>query len=141
MKANYKDKIPKPEATVEMGTLYDMNKQIISQLPLATTERKDEIYHELQEWISSKPYKYYMLLCHERRDYTVFNLDKTNTYKTYPQENIKNLALDYLDCLINRGSLICAEKNKDGVWEAWIKINGECYAYFFFPYDDAVLEY
>ena len=59
-------------AEIGMGTLYDWNKSAMEQMKsLNTTELKDKMREIKNKFFNQG--KYYMLLCHERRDYTVFN--------------------------------------------------------------------
>ena len=71
----------KQKYDVDLGaTVYDANKQLVKQtekklnhLELAARQSNLEKYFETN---LDKGKKYHMLLCHERRDYTVFNLDE-----------------------------------------------------------------
>ena len=86
--------------------------------------------------------KYFMLLCTERKDYTVFNLNKDNNWNIANPMTIWNATNDVVECMTNRGQLLSIEDQQDGAWELWIKTeDGECYAYYLFPYGEAVLEY
>ena len=60
-------------AEIGMGTLYDWNKSAVGLLePLKSTDLKDKMRAIKEKTFSQG--KYYMLLCHEKRDYTIFNL-------------------------------------------------------------------
>lgn len=76
-----------------------------------------------------------MLLCNERRDYTLFH-KKNNSHKTY--ENM----LDVLkECLTNRGQVKSIELDKvSQAIEIWLHIDEENFAYYLFPYDTGVIE-
>ena len=144
MKANYKEKIEnKKQSEVALGNLYDMNKQMMEQEPLLNETEINEKSFQIAEWFlySHPAEKYYMMLCHELRDYTLFNLDKTNAWKNMPANHCKIAAKDVIDCLKNRGQIIAMDLQPDGVWEMWIKTTDGCFAYYFFPYGEAVLEY
>ena len=123
-------------AELNMGaTLYDANKQIIEQQkPLTHLElaRKQEI---IENWFDTKIVTYSMLLCHERRDYTIFRLGNTST-ATY------TAARDLMECLTNRGEIMAIDKadEKENAYEIWLKIDGEAFAYYLFPYDAGVIE-
>ena len=82
-----------------------------------------------------------MLLCHELRDYTLFNLDKTNSWKTAKPQTIYTAVEDILECMTNRGHLLVIDQQEDGSWELWIRNPEGCFAYYLFPYREAVLEY
>lgn len=138
MKANYEDKIPKPEAQVTLGTLYDVNKQIVAQEPEISVEKMVEAQKSLYNWIFASKHNYYMLLCHELRDYTLFNLDATSEKRT---NKATEAAGNILECMTNRGQLISVEFQSDGAYELWLRNDEGCFAYYLFPYDNAVLEY
>lgn len=141
MQANYKEKIPQSETEIALGNLYELNKQIMMQTPALETNEINTAISHLEDWFKDKPTeRYYMLLCHERRDYTLFNLDKTAQWKTIPLENIKDAAVDVMECLMNRGEVMSVELESTGAFEFWVRDN-ECYAYYLFPYSAAVLEY
>lgn len=126
----------KPEYNVDLGaTLYDANKQLVKQ-----TEKKlthPEIagkQTELEKFFEDNK-KYSMLLCHERRDYTVFNLDQENI--TAPMVAAKEVIL----CCTNRGDILSIDKTEDDfAYEIWINIEDEPFCYYLFPYDEAVIE-
>ena len=76
-----------------------------------------------------------MLLCHEQRDYTVFNLTTTDDFAMYTP----NILID--ECLKNRGEIRSIEltANKDAI-EIWLVINKKAYCYYFFDYTNGVIE-
>lgn len=143
MKANYEDKIPQQTSEISLGNLYDINKQLMEHEIEMSSEDKWKVGMELENWLEDRfAQKYFMLLCHERRDYTVFNLDKTSTWAQIDQGILRIAREDLMECLTNRGTLLSAELQEDGVWEFWIRdIVDGCAAYYLFPYGDAVLEY
>lgn len=126
----------KREATIEGNTLYDANKSLIAQTtkPLTHLELA-AIQPKLEDWFNMIIDTYAMLLCHERRDYTIFHL--------YEKEN-KNppavAARELIGCLTDRGEIRVIEENKDKAWEIWLKIGEEYYCYYLFRYDQGVIE-
>ena len=78
-----------------------------------------------------------MLLCNERRDYTLFNIISNKE-----EDKLNELANVFVDeCLQNRGNIkgIDLTENKDAI-EVWLSIEGESYCYYFFPYNAGVVE-
>ena len=141
MKANYKDKIA-PQTEISMGNLYDMNKQLMEREPAATPDEIQVAKEQLREYFTHNfQQKYFMLLCHELRDYTMFNLDKTSSWAIAKADVVLNAANDVIECMTNRGELLVADLQDDGAWELWIRNSEGCFAYYFFPYGEAVLEY
>ena len=113
---------------VALGTLYDFNKSI-----LASAEALKDISDKKEELTNFfKEHEYFMLLCNELKDYTVFHLTTNNTI---------NVAIkDLKECLDNRGEILSFEKTSDDfAFEVWMRIDNEIYLYFLFPYDDAVI--
>lgn len=142
MKANYEDKIPKKTSEVSLGNLYDMNKQMMEQEPPITAEELQTAKENLRAWITKHfKQKYLMLLCHELRDYTLFNLDKTNSWAIAQPTTVYQAAGDIVECMTNRGQLLVMDEQEDGAWELWIRNDEGCFAYYLFPYGEAVIEY
>lgn len=141
MKANYEDKIKHQEAQVEMGNLYDMNKQIMLNEPKISEDRLVEVVSQLYTWITDRTNQhYFMLLCHERRDFTLFNIQPKGILGTTIGQ-VNTMVNDIIECMTNRGTLLAADLQDDGAWELWLRIEDECFVYYLFPYGEAVLEY
>ena len=119
-----------------------MNKQLMEREPELAEDKIQMIKEQLRAWLTAHfKQKYFMLLCHELRDYTLFNLDKTDSWVIAKPETIFNSAIDVIDCLRNRGKLLSFIEQEDGAWEIWIRNDEGCFAYYLFPYGEAVLEY
>lgn len=120
---------------ISIGNLYDMNKELIKKngKALSLEELHKTIHEVIRPYLEAGEAMYYMLLNHERRDYTVFRLKTTKP--TVVTEN------DIYDCLYNRGRTYSIEKVPDesGI-EIWLKSDDEFYCYYLFPYDIGVLE-
>lgn len=124
------------EKTIEVGTLYDLNKQIISQLPEMPQEQIQEQLFKIKEWFYKGKARYVMLLCREKADYTLFNL--INQYKD--DAYLAMLRLE--ECIKNRGILMSINKATEDAWEIWIKdfFNKEIHMYMLFECDPMVIE-
>ena len=124
---------------VEIGTLYDINKNLIEKnvkdLTIEEINNKKELF---EEYIEKTQNEYYMLLCNDRKDYTIFRRTGIGS-----EDSIGCCLIDILlnECLPNRGNTKSIEltENKDAI-EIWISIDGESYCYYFFPYDTAIIE-
>ncbi len=121
---------------ISLGTLYDINKQLVKQneikLSKGIINSKKQI---IVDFMKKKKNNYYMLLCNERKDYTVFNM-------LNKEKNISkaiNILID--ECLTNRGEIrgIDLTKDKNAI-EIWLLIENEAYIYYFFPYDNGIIE-
>ena len=116
--------------------LYEANKQLILQTikPLTAPELVP-IQSKLSEWFNWIIDTYAMLLCHDRRDYTVFHL-----YESENPDPPAVAAKELIGCLTDRGEILSIEETEDKAWEIWLKINDEAFCYYLFRYDDAVIE-
>lgn len=120
---------------INAGNMYDYNKELVKnyEKPLTHVElaARQEV---LEGFFKDKVVKYAMLLCHEQRDYTLFNLKATSTA-------IHQAAKEVILCCMNRGEVVGIDKTDDGLaYEIWIIIDDEAYCYYLFPYDQAVIE-
>ena len=120
----------KKTSTLTMGNLYDINKNLIKDNVSPLTEEK--LAEKRQIILDFLNEMYYMLLCHDRRDYTVFRIKES-------KEECVKILID--ECLKNRGEILSIEptENKDA-FEIWIKIENEAFCYYFFPYSQAIIE-
>jgi hypothetical protein len=127
----------KKTSDVSIGTLYDLNKSMVeqSEKKLSTTALQNK-KNEVVRFLASTDNQYYMLLCHEKRDYTIFRLTKKELEN---RTEITNVLID--ECLINRGDVKGIDLTQDGgAIEIWLSNEGESCAYYFFPYDAALIE-
>ena len=111
----------------EMG-LYDMNKQIIAQLPTITDlAEKEEVINKLhQNWGNY----YYMLYGKEISYFTLFEMGAANQF-----------GLTVIDCLKSIGPIkaIDLTELEDAV-EIWVISNDEPTCLYLFPYDSRVVK-
>ena len=125
------------------ASLYEMNKQLSANESKLGAAARKKAYDEVRFWFRDKIKEYAMLLCHDRRDYTLFRVIES------PAE----AATALFECIDNRGELISIEKTEDDAIEIWIRIkvyekndeetlieNKEDYCYYLFCYDFAVIE-
>ena len=130
-------------AEFEAGNLYEMNKKLVIKYEkrLRGKALYNQINKELRPYLldNISKHKYFMLLCHEKRDYTVFNLLSDRTSQELLDKVIEKLKL----CLHNRGAIYGIDRTEDGVGvEIWLKYDGDenVVCYYFFPYTEAVIE-
>ena len=125
-------------AELNMGTLYDANRQLmrnkelfkpLNHVELAAVQKK---FEDFFNWQCDC---YGMLYCKDRSDFTIFHM--------YENQNPNPPALaakECLGCCTDRGEVISVEEQPDKNYEIWIRIDDEPYVYYLFPYDDAVIE-
>ena len=120
-------------------TNYDMNKQLVehyeSKMSKKTLEKiiNKIVIPYFEE--SLQNHKYFMLLCHDARDYTVFNLQGKMT--------VRDINKDIIECLKNRGIVLAIDEQSDGNYEIWIrdKKTKDNVIYYLFNYEFGVIEY
>lgn len=115
-------------------TLYDMNKQCYSkEKPLDPIGLNQGITKMIEDIINRKKpsHPYWMLLCRERNDYTLFII--------FTKEGTIN---EMIPTLTNRGEILDIEKQEDGNYEIWIRdiITKEVFAYYFFDYSFGIIQ-
>ena len=116
---------------VEMS-LYDMNAQLISQLPTLTEEQIYDKIKEINEFSSKINSNYYMLLCKEMSYYTVF------VKKQYDSEfdTIGDALIACLDwCEIKSIDAL------DNEVEIWVMNEETAYCMHFFDYQSGIVEF
>ena len=125
--------------SISFGNIYELNKDLVNKYEKILT--KEEIENKKQNVIlkfleEREKTFYFMLLCHEQRDYTLFN------FIDYKGEDTDIICADELiECLLNRGKIKGIDITKDNnAIEIWISIDKEAFAYYFFPYDSGVIE-
>lgn len=128
-------------SNIELGTLYDVNKNIVLNKITALVEGEINSKKEIiKNFIIDTNNFYYMLLCNERKDYTVFDfhLQGGNIKGNDTQIKCANCLVD--ECLKNRGEIRVIDLTKDKqAIEIWLVIDNEAYLYYFFPYDMGVI--
>lgn len=134
-----KDKVvnfPERKTNLDGGTLYEANQQIMAQTAKPLTEMEIAgLYPKLEDWFNMIIDTYAMLLCHDRRDYTIFHL-----YETQNPNPPAVATKEFILCLKDRGDILSIDETPDKAWECWVKIDEIPYCYYLFRYDDAVIE-
>ena len=144
-KKKNKNKKSTPQ-NIEIGTLYEVNKNLVEKnIEVLTEEELNNKKELVRNFITKTNNQYYMLLCNDRKDYTIFhrNKNKNGTYWDLCEGFVGNVLEKILinECLINRGEVKSIELTEDNTAiEIWISIDQESYCYYFFPYDTAVIE-
>lgn len=128
------------DGNITTNSLYMLNQQAYNRVYPLNKEEKQECLSNLYEWVKEQRCDYTMLLCHERRDYTILHYKnrQDNTYKVATMKDLK-------ECIDNRGKLLDVRYLQDqDAWEIWLRIfeNGERqnYMYMFFNAEGFVVE-
>ena len=102
----------KKTTEVAIGKLYDINKNIIlnneTKLSEGTLNSKKEI---IKNFLTNTKNFYYMLLCNERKDYTVFDFHMCGNVTNEKRMDCANCLVD--ECLTNRGEIRAIDLTED----------------------------
>lgn len=117
---------------ISMGTLYEMNQQIMSQLAPMNDKMVDIELANVGVWFGSqRDFRYFMLLDKYRADYTVFNIESSNYHKATCE--LKAL-------LQERGNILSVEYNHNAeYYEIWVDIDGTANMFVLFPCNDFII--
>lgn len=125
------------EFTLEGANLYNMNKSLVAQEKPLDYIAFGVALAKVSNWFQQSRARYFMLLCHENRDYTLFNF--VNKHAADPAHYV-HAAQELEECLVNRGKIISIEyQDTEDAWEIWIN-DGEPKVYYLFKYDMGVIE-
>jgi hypothetical protein len=115
--------------------LYEFNKTQMSQVLPLDEDWFNKKCEEVANTIVEDGGKYWMLLCRERFDFTIFHL-------LYTDETKEKLASDLKETLLNRGHIIDFTKQLDNNYEIWIRDfdTKENFVYYLFNYELGVEE-
>jgi hypothetical protein len=124
-------------------TLYEMNKSTLKNMEtlegrnIMKTIKKTFIPFLKEKRLTNN---YFMLLCNELKDYTLFDFD-CNPDNTNEEKN-ELACKDLKECFLNRGNIydMGITEDKEAI-EIWVKYyaDEEPHLYYFFPYDIGVI--
>lgn len=123
-------------ADIDLGmNLYEFNKLAMKEFkildPIILNKKISEIASYMMDNCNTS---WYMLLCHDRRDYTVFHMTDN--------KNLEQLNRDLKDTLTNRGKILDITQLKDKNFEIWIRddVTDENFVYYLFDYQYGIIE-
>lgn len=111
---------------------YDYCKQVIaSEVPMEP-ETFAEKLNEIVEYIAKGTF--FMLLCRERNDYTVF-FNTNGDAEVIDRDSISQT-------ILNRGSVLVIDKQPNDMYEIWIRDfeTNENFVYYLFNYEFGMVE-
>lgn len=122
-------------AEIEVGNVFEMNKQIRRKTNPMTEDKIDEAIVNVAGWCSFRcNSRYYMLLCKERSDYTIFRLSNYNYDKA---------GRELREVLESRGTILGIDyMHGYDCYECWVRDEetSEPFLYMFFICDDFIVE-
>lgn len=125
-------------AEIELGNLYEFNKNAMSQYGPMDVIQFNRMLNSVADTMidacDNCDQHYWMLLCHDRRDFTLFNIIAVS--------NMYDIINELKPTLENRGIILDIELQDNGAYEIWIREpeTDENFAYYLFPYDEGVIE-
>ena len=110
-------------------TLYDFNKQVISQQKDLDEAGLAEGQETIREYIAATDNTYYMLLCHDIKYFTLFTRG----------DDGEPCSAEVINVLTELGTVKAIVDIDDAI-EIWINYEDEIYVMYFFQYDRGVIE-
>ena len=124
---------PKVSGNIEMS-LYEINKQLVSQLPDFGEEQWAGAEKVFDEWYGeNKDFKYFLLYGREISYFTLF-------HKAEKSAEFDTIYASLYECL-EPFTVKAFDKTEDGVIEIWIMYEDEATCMYLFPYDNGVVTY
>lgn len=120
-------------ADIELGTLYDLNKQIMNQLPPQDEETLLRNYNIIGSWFGKAQESWFMLMCKERSDFTLLHI--TDYQFTKGLFELKEI-------LAERGKVLAIQYiHGEDTFEIWLKDhNGEVFMFMLFEASWMIVE-
>lgn len=113
--------------------LYDLNKQIMSQLPDMTEEQIDNGREIIKKYLQEQENEFYMLLC---RDISYYTLFQTSNLITEPAA-----ADEVIECAKEIGALKSIDANEANAIEIWVHpVEQDPMVMYLFSYDSGVIQ-
>ena len=118
-----------------LGSVYDLNRSLYKNVPPMAADSAQEFFNNVGMWFSSKPGNvYFMFLCRELNDYTIFHFGTTNFAQGQTELE---------DLVKSRGELKDIEYNHDtDSYDFWVTsvFDEEVHMYKLFMCQDFIIE-
>lgn len=116
-------------------TLYEINQSLMKDEKKMSGFELINRKKSLQTFLKNSISQYFMLLCKEKSDYTIFKLKNHTTSAIEATEEI-------VLCLKERGTILAIDRTKDNqAYEIWIRDENDINScYYLFEYDKGVIE-
>lgn len=119
-------------AEVEMGTLYELNKQVMAQLPPQSAATMAHNWNVIGDWFGKDENRWFMLMCKERSDFTFIHIVDNQFVKAI--QELKEL-------LEERGQILAIQyQHGDDAFQIWLKKDDEAFMYMLFGADWMIVE-
>jgi len=121
-------------AEVEMGTLYELNKQVMAQLPPQDEATMNHNWTVIGDWFGKNQKRWFMLMCKERSDFTMFHITDNQFTKG---------VIELQDVLKERGEILAIQyQHGDDAFEIWVREyeTKDVYMFMFFEAEWMIVE-
>lgn len=120
-------------AEVEIGTLYDLNKQVMAQLPPQNETTLNHFFTAIGDWFGKNQKRWFMIMCKERSDFTLLHITNNNFHA-----GIQELK----EVLLERGQILAIQYvHGEDYFEIWIKDkNDEVFLFIIFEAEWMIVE-
>lgn len=118
-------------------SLYEINQNIISQLPEYNNEEINNLQNKINEWEGKySSNHYFMLLCNDIHYYTILHSSPALN------NDFSSLGQAVVELLLERDFTIHSNEILEDHCEIWIKTQAEeTFVFILFPYDQGVVTY
>lgn len=124
-------KIKAADSNVQL-TLYDINKQIMEQVPELKQKEKNDAHKIINDFAAMTKQRHFMMLCLEERYFTIFEQAKLYDFGS--------LGSAVFACIDNIGQVKSVSYNNAQAVEIWItNTTGSTNCYLLFGYDDGMV--
>lgn len=119
-------------ADVALGNLYELNKQIMAQLPPQSNEILNRNWMIIGDWFGRDQDRWFMLMCKERSDFTLFHITDHQFVKAI--QELKEV-------LEERGQILAIQYlHGEDAFEIWVKNDEEVFMFMLFSAGWMVIE-
>lgn len=122
-----------PEETLAEVSLYELNQQLIAQMPEYDEKKWTNAKLLIADWYNKNKDTFYMLLCNERNYYTLFDMTRENAIGA-------DLAYEIQDTVRYIGTVHDISVDTNGMIAVWVQWNdGGVHCCYLFPYGQGVV--
>lgn len=119
-------------ADVALGNLYELNKQIMAQLPPQDKNIMNHNWTVIGDWFGKGKDRWFMLMCKERSDFTLFHI--TNNQFTKAIQELQEV-------LNERGQILAIQyQHGEDTFEIWVKSKEEVFMFMLFSANWMIVE-
>lgn len=119
-------------ADVALGNLYELNKQVMAQLPPQDEVTMNHNWNVIGDWFGKDQDRWFMLMCKERSDFTLFHI--TDNQFTKGLQELKEV-------LEERGQILAIQyQHGEDAFEIWVKSEQEVFMFMLFTASWMIVE-